>query len=185
MPPEGTVTSDQLADVITVATLAMVEDDPLKHLRKLEEINEMLLKMGEEDTARIGWEMVILYMFIATEICQVNNIPVSVLDKFHRKIYALLGEAGLVTNKECEEIVLSEFEELVNQRYSSYYEALRNKAGAGPLWNLGEIATKNMFDEMHLVLPLAFANLFVNYGKFIKNTINNYQLENEDRDVQK
>lgn len=181
-PKKGEVTSDQFAEIMALSVLMMMGEDGLEPLHGVEEVEKKITRLDEGDLRHVQLEMLILVMFIATEMCQASGIPDEVLDKVHRRLYGKLAQCGSIENKEA----LREFDELVNKRYSSFYEALRNKAGAGPMWHFGRVVTENMFGSddsyMNLMLPLVVSSIFVGYSEGIQNVIRDYPLGKIDEE---
>jgi len=177
LPKKGEINEEQFAEVMALVTLAMMGDDPLKPLRGVEGIDEKLNQFDKEQTRKVEWEMLVLFMFIMTSVCRGNGIPDKVLDKIHRRLYGRLTEVGLITDKKG----LQAVDALVNERYQEFQDSLKNEAGAGPMWHFGSAVTKNIFGEkdsmLNLMLPLIISTLFVEYGKAIKETIKDYPIE--------
>ncbi len=173
LPKKGKVNEEQFAEVMALATLATVGDDPLKPLRGVVGGDEELNQLDEEQTRKAEWEMLVLFMFIMTSACLDNGISDKVLDKIHRQLYGKLAEVGLITDKRG----LQAIDALVNERYQEFQDSLKNEDGAGPLWHFGSAVTKNIFGMPNVILSLVISALFVEYKKAIREIIKDYPIE--------
>lgn len=178
LPKKGLVNEEQFAEIMASVTLAKMRDDPLKPLRGVvEEIDAKLDQLTDKQAKKAKWEMLILFMFIMTYVCRDNGISDEVLDKIHRRLYGKLAKAGSISDKKG----LLAIDALVNKRYQEFQNSLRNEAGAGPMWHFSSVVTKNIFGEkdatLNIMLSLIISTLFIEYGKVIKETIEDYPIK--------
>lgn len=151
-------------------------------------IEKANVKASERKAAE---EALVLGMFAVTWACE-NQIkePVqlaTVLDSFHKTLYALLLEEGRITSKKVEpnitfdaSVVAGEFEaNLVRSRYAAYRNALND---TNPVMALGRVAKHavagNQEGEAGFS-DLRFANVVSAVLEVMKHTIGNLLKGNE------
>jgi len=123
-----------------------------------------------------SWVEIVIFVLFAADLVSYNFIQ-----------ERLPGQRGIFWNLVIDEIrVITQFEapalryfdDILDHRFEEYFQALHVEHELGPMWNIGKVATKNIFNEKEKNDAFLITSVSFRFGFFTKQ-FESYFLEPE------
>jgi len=146
---------------------------------------------GLNNSKKIEFEILILNMFIIVWLCQIKKFPKDLLDFYtinmYEKILPLIPEEikiglskfGNASVTLPQETLLAAFEqEWLNERFTTYYKAMKNLDTESGVWEIGKIIVRNLGGDVSRPVSImkAMTSFFLSL-KHIGNYLDNFEIE--------
>ena len=165
------ISADQLGESLASSSFEQV----LSVVERLNSFSE-IAELPEEEKSDLYNELHIFLLF--TTVAGVRSavsdetIEIKILNKMHERAYEICIDIGMDIT------ALENFDQLIHERYASYYNALQEHEGGDAMFMLGKQFVDNALGGKPLVMTMTYMpSLYVNVAAGIKKLIESYKIK--------